>query len=188
MSRMGYRNFTEQEKQWVFENFHKFHSMAEIQADFIKHFEFRTVKSIKNLCNRHGLYKKNPSGQYGNGNRAKEQLPIGTERVSGGAIYVKVKNIPKSKGTKCNGRFPPYWLPKQRKVYEDHYGKIPEGDYFVIFLDNNNRNFNINNLYCISRKTLGIMNKNKWFTKDPLVTMTAIKCCELMQTLKGRTE
>lgn len=185
MSKARRKNFTELEKQWIRENFSKYCSIAEIQEEFIKHFPFRSVGSIKCLCGQKlNLHMINTRGRYGE--REKEQLPIGTERIVQGVVYVKVKNVPKeSKGLVVNGRTPPYWLPKHRKVWEDYHGEVPKGS-FVVFLDQNRRNFNIDNLYCIERSIVGIMNKNKWFTSNRENTLAAIKYCELMQLLKWR--
>ena len=62
--------------------------------------------------------------------------------------------------------------------------EIPEG-YFVIFLDNNQMNFDISNLYCVNRKIHVIMSKNKWYTNNKENTLTAIKWCELYYVLKN---
>ena len=88
------------------------------------------------------------------------------------------------KNAKISGYKPPYWLPKQRKIYEDVHGQIPNGC-FVIFLDKNKKNYNIDNLYCLGRNIHSTMCKNRWYTTDRNITLTAIKYLELMQALKG---
>lgn len=179
---MGAKPYKPFQIQWIIDNFEKYESYKELHKKFTEIFgQGRTKSGLQDLCSKRlNLHKPNPSGQYGNKN--KEQLPIGTERVVQGTIYVKVLDVPQS--TKFSGYAPPYWLPKQRKVYEERFGKIPIG-YMVVFLNSNNRDFSIGNLYCISRPVLAIMNKNKWFTTSKEHTLTAIKCCELMQALKG---
>lgn len=178
---MGVKTYKQSQIQWIIDNFGKFESYKELHEKFTEIFgQGRTKSSLQDLCSRRlNLHKSNPSGRYGN--RNKEQLSIGTERVSQGAVYVKVLDVPQ--GTKLSGYAPPYWLPKQRKVYEERFGKIPNG-YMVVFLNSNNRDFNIDNLYCISRSVLATMNKNKWFTTSQEHTLTAIKYCELLQALK----
>ena len=183
MSRKGCRNFSAEEKQWVIDHFDEYDSLVELRKDFIKTFNLRPASGIKSLCLRLNLHKAN-TGRYGQ--RDKEQLPVGTERICQGIIYVKVKNVPSgSKGSIITCRKPPYWLPKHRKVWEDHYGKVPDG-FMVVFLDQDKRNFDINNLCCIKRSIVGVMNKNKWFTSNPTNTLTAIRYCELMEALQGR--
>ena len=83
-----------------------------------------------------------------------------------------------------NKKYKINWMPKHKYIYEQHYGKIPEG-YFVIFLDNNQMNFDISNLYCVNRKIHAIMSKNKWYTNNKENTLTAIKWCELYYVLKN---
>lgn len=76
------------------------------------------------------------------------------------------------------------WVQKHRYIYEQQHGEIPN-DHIIIFLDGNKTNFSINNLYCISRKIHAVMNKNRWFSENPDLTLTAIKWCELFYALKG---
>ena len=62
------------------------------------------------------------------------------------------------------------WEYLQRKIYEDYYGiKLPE-DVYVVFLDQNKRNFDIKNLKAISRRSSAIMAKDGLFSIEPKVT------------------
>ena len=54
----------------------------------------------------------------------------------------------------------------------------------VCFLDGDNNNFDLNNLYPINRKISAIMSKNKWWTHSRNHTLAAIKWCELFYVLK----
>ena len=55
------------------------------------------------------------------------------------------------------------WKYLQRDIYEKYYGiKLPENVY-VIFLDQNKRNFDIKNLKAISRQESAIMSKDNLF-------------------------
>lgn len=178
---MSGKQFTQLEKQWIRDNFNKFGSYKEMHKEFITLFNQRTMGSLIDLCTkRMNLHRVNNNGRYGI--KSKEQLPIGTERVVQGIVYVKVKDVPKS--SYISGYQPPYWLPKQRKTYEDAHGQIPNGC-FVIFLDSNKTNYNIDNLYCLSRNIHSTMCKNHWYTTNREITLTAIKYLELMQALKG---
>lgn len=93
------------------------------------------------------------------GNIPKNHRPVGSERISkDGYIEIKVKE-------------PNKWKYKHRVIYEQHYGKIPEG-YNVIFLDGNKHNLDISNLKAISKHDNLIMNEknlrfnNKEFTES----------------------
>lgn len=178
---MSGKPYTPLEKLWLKDNFHKFGSYREMHNEFVETFGERDIRSLMDLCSRRmNLHRENNNGRYGI--KAKEQLPIGTERVVQGIVYVKVKDVPKN--SKISGYQPPYWLPKQRKIYEDAHGQIPNGC-FVIFLDSNKTNYNLDNLYCLGRNIHSTMCKNHWYTTDRNITLTAIKYLELMQALKG---
>lgn len=67
----------------------------------------------------------------------RKRKTCGQEGIKGGKVAIK---LPNNK-----------WQYKHRIIYEQHYGKIPK-DYFVTFLDGNNRNFDINNLKLVKDK------------------------------------
>ena len=82
-----------------------------------------------------------------------------------------------------SGYAEPYWIPIQKKIWQDHYGEVPEGK-MVIFLDGDRENLDIENLYCIDRRISAIMAANKWYTNSRDHTLTAIKWCELHYAMK----
>lgn len=62
------------------------------------------------------------------------------------------------------------WEYLQRKVYQDYYGvKLPE-DVYVIFLNQNRRDFDIKNLKAITRRSSAIMSKDELFSIEPRLT------------------
>lgn len=82
-----------------------------------------------------------------------EIIPVGTERVrTTGYTDVKVADRPSVIGGRDN------WQPKQRVVYEQHHGPIPEG-WNVVFADGDKTNFDPENLVAAPRGLLGIMHK-----------------------------
>lgn len=102
--------------------------------------------------------------KYKNKNKSHNQsrLPIGYEYTkSDGMTLVKVgKNE---------------WKYKQRYIYEQYYGIKLSSDMFVIFLDQDRTNFDINNLKAITRRESSILSNQKIFSKNPLATDTAIQ-------------
>ena len=93
------------------------------------------------------VYEKVKHTMFAKGNVPPNHRPVGSERISkDGYIEVKV-----AEPNKCRL--------KQRVVYEETNRKIPEGCP-IIFLDGNKRNFDIDNLRCITRSELLYLNCN----------------------------
>lgn len=93
------------------------------------------------------VYEKVKHTMFAKGSVPPNHRPVGSERISkDGYIEVKVAE-------------PNKWRLKQRVVYEEAKGKIPEGC-TIIFLDGNKRNFDIDNLRCITRSELLYLNCN----------------------------
>lgn len=103
------------------------------------------------------------------GNKPLNAVDIGEEsmRYSGskpddlGYVHVKV----------CDGKGNKNWVPKQRVIYEQHYGPIPKG-HKVIFADGNRFNFDIDNLVLVSSSEELIMNRKNLRYDDQDLTKT----------------
>lgn len=93
------------------------------------------------------VYEKVKHTMFAKGNVPPNHRPVGSERISKDE-YIEVKVAEPNK-----------WRLKQRVVYEETKGKIPEGC-SIIFLDGNKRNFDIDNLRCITRSELLYLNCN----------------------------
>lgn len=180
------QHFTVEQEEWLIENFGNFETYKELTEEFNRTFSRdKSVESIRDKCGKrlHLSGMKN-SGKYEKCN-AKEQCPIGTIRkTSNGTTYIKVKD---SRLSYQSGYREPYWLPIQKKIWQDHYGEVPKGK-MVIFLDGNRDNLDIKNLYCIDRKISAVMARNRWFTDSIEHTLTAIKWCELFYEMKNRKQ
>jgi hypothetical protein len=74
------------------------------------------------------------------------------------------------------------WKRKSDIVWEQHNGAIPQGN-FIVFLDGNPKNCNIENLYMVNRKVHVRMSQNNWYNGDPSFTLCALKYCELLTKL-----
>lgn len=68
-------------------------------------------------------------------------------------------------------------------LYEREHGNIPKGAQ-IVFLDGDTKNLSLDNIYCVSGKVARELLKNKWRFKDTLLTLAAIKYCELHFLLK----
>ena len=96
------------------------------------------------------------------GNIPPNRREVGEERITeDGYVMIKIQD----------GKLNKNWILKHRYIYEQHYGKIPEG-YNVIFLDGNRQNTDISNLKLVSKYEDLIMNNNNLFSKDKEITET----------------
>ena len=173
-------HYTAEQEEWLRKHYHSVSSYKMLVDLFNEHFKVsRTREQIREKCNKNLCLKGMPNPTI-YGRKDKEQLPVGTIRKSQVGTYIKVLD---SQNVNSTGYQEPYWLPLQKKIYQDKYGEIPKGQ-MVCFLDGNPTNFDIDNLYCIDRKISAIMSKNRWWSKSREHTLTAIKWCELYYALE----
>ena len=119
-----------------------------------------------------GLTKANVTS-FKKGQKPHNYKPLGSERITkDGYCEIKVSDT---------GR---RWKPKHVLIYEKHHGKAPKGS-AVIFLDGDKRNFDIDNLYLVTRSQLAMLNKNSLIQKDADLTKTAINVVDLMKKISA---
>lgn len=175
MKRLGLqrkdKSYSEIQNNWLRENAPN-HSIEETATLFNEQFgENRNAGAIKAQCLKLGLKRSK--------RHVAQKYPIGSEvKLGSGYIYVKV-----SEG---HDSFYKDWIPKHKIVYEQHFGKLPDG-YQIIFLDHDHSNCNPDNLYAVNGRILREMSKKRWFSSNPEITLAAIKWCELFYALKGAT-
>ena len=144
-----------------------------------------SCKGINKVCARHNMSpeRKGLAMVAGVRNPFTVRRPIGTERTSGGKMYVKIADnvqLSTEHGFKEGGNY----QEKKRYCYEQYRGSIPER-HQIIHLDGNKQNFSNDNLYAISPSINMIIASNKWYSDNAEVTLTAIKWCELFYALKA---
>ncbi len=164
------KSYTDEQYEWLKQNA-PLMTVKETAIQFNMRFgQNRSADSLATICNR-DLHLKHLAP------RKLSQVPIGTETLRNGYIYVKVADI--------HGRGMQYkaWRPKHHIVWEEHYEKIPE-EKTIIFLDKNHLNPSIENLYAVDGRVLREMSKKKWFSENPDLTLAAIKWCELFYVTK----
>ena len=103
------------------------------------------------------------------------QVSIGTESITKGG-YIKVKVGEPNK-----------WKLKQRYIYEQHYGEIPN-NCNIIFADKNIRNFDINNLVLVSKAEMLILNNNKLIFEDEELTKVGVNIAKVIDKAKKRSK
>ena len=78
------------------------------------------------------------------------------------------------------------WDYKQRYIYSKYYNEeLTENDY-IIFLDQDRTNFNIDNPKKVTRRESSILSNQKIFSKNPLVTKTGIEIAKLIIKTKEK--
>lgn len=176
------RHFTSEQDTWLVLNYHRFSCYRDMAEQFDELFdETRSMEQVREHCNK-VLHLKGKSSITRYGCKRKEQLPIGTIRVSQTATFIKVKEVPEHTG--ITGYMRPYWIPLQEKIYSDRFGPVLEGN-MICFLDKDRTNFNIDNLYMIDRKISAILSSNGWWSTDPELTKAAILWCKLHYAIKS---
>ena len=172
--------YTQLEEDWLKENVDRFVNSIGLTEAFNAKFE----NGRKSQAIRKKITYLLPGHKYGHSGGKEKGFgssvtasPIGSERWTGGYLYVKVADNPLAKNfTTADIR--KNWVAKHRLVWESAYGKIPKGG-IVVFLDGDRSNFDLNNLYCTNKKITTVMIRNNWFSGNPELTLTAIKWCEL---------
>lgn len=192
--------WTDEMDEWIETNYSAYGcDFAQMAKDFNE--IFGTDKSncvIAKRLERKGIHK--PRQKKGNvnkgcfqrgqcGNRA---LPIGTIRYnSDGRPYIKVKECNGESGHRRNEGHnyrEPWWKPLQKKIWEDHYGEVPEG-YIVCSLNGDPNCTDIEQIGIIDKRGTVRMAKNGWWNIDnTAIKATAVTWCNLYYTVKDSGE
>lgn len=99
-------------------------------------------------------------------------LPIGSEKIKNGFIYVKTAE-------------PNVWKRKQILIWEQHYGPVPEGA-CVIFLNGDRTDFSLENLELVSKAEHLRLNERHWRFDDPELQKVALNVVRLKSKIGDR--
>ena len=97
-------------------------------------------------------------------------VPIGSERVNGDG-YVDIKI--------AEGKHQGNWRAKHTLIWEEHNGPLPKG-HGIIFGDGDKRNFDIDNLICVTRKQLMTLNRLGLITNNADLTRSSVLVADLI--------
>lgn len=178
------------------------HSRKEIHAEYNRRFPERprSFKSVVACMKNHGItngldgrfppggkgsrpwnqgkkmspeqYEKCKPTMFSKNHRPVQYLPIGTEKkLSDGYTWVKVDD-------QINAKKNVNWKQKQRLIWEQEHGPVPEG-MFVTFLDGNRENFDLSNLALITRAEHARLNQSGLRSEDPEITAAALQVAKL---------
>lgn len=158
-SKKGVRYVWTQDKQDFLEA-RKDKSYDEILEDFVKEYGYMPTKGAlghikwkqKIRSENDGKFKKGhmPTNGYEKGHIPSVYVPVGSETVRCGTIYVKVKDTMYASQTEN-------WRPKSHLVWEAANGPVPEG-HMIVFRDGDPMNLDLSNLELVTRGDNGVMN------------------------------
>ena len=172
--------FSEEQEQFISKNFPVLGATETTRLFNELYGTNKSVANIKTHCYRKGIkcleetrsqIQKNVTNNLLVHNEKVSARVGEVGRPSNGYDYIKTE-----KG----------WVRYNKYVWEQHFGKMPEG-HSIIFLDGNNKNFDISNLACVQNKVLTLMNHNcPVKSGNPELKKAAIKYCELYFMLGGQ--
>ena len=159
--------WTEAELTWLREHIQEY-GWRTIHVPFNQHFGLNlTQSSVEHACLRNGI----------NHDRKGEHGFVAGER-NDYSVFIKVTDHPaRAKLGKDSN-----WVQKDRYLWEQTHGKLGTNQ-LLIHLDNDKQNCELSNLYVISRATNRRMAAWGWFFSNPAMTLTAVRCCELLEAI-----
>jgi len=170
----------------------------------------RSYEAVRNFCKRNG-YHTGRTGCFEKGNKPfnkgmKGWTAAGTEATRFKVGHVPTTHVPvgtysmttaRRKFVKRTGKYydiKPYWRLKvaenkwhflHQLVYQATHGSIPKGS-VVIFVDGDTLNCSSENLVCVSRAALAVLNSRSGFADAPLeVRRTIIANVKLRQKINA---
>ncbi len=126
-------------------------------------------KKLAQYCIKMGIKYKYESPKRSHSNKCTDN---GTIVVKTDGNYIKVKTD-KHK-----------WDYLHRVIYQKYHNVKLPNDVYVIFLDQNRRNFDIKNLKAISRRSSAIMSRYGLFSTEPKVTKLGHLCSKVKIKIK----
>lgn len=170
--------YSPEQIDWLRDNYPRL-PLQELTQDFNAVFNQRlTAGTLHSACKRFGIkcgrngkFKKGStpwnagtkglvapnSGNFPKGNRPKNWVPIGSERIADGYRHRKMTDT---------GVVRVDWVPVHRIIWEQANGPLPV-DQAVIFIDGDKTNIVLDNLQDVSRGELAVLNR-QGFSNLPL--------------------
>jgi len=184
LKRPRYKPFTNEQIEWVKAQRRDL-TYSELADLFNERFGTNIHRwSMSDLCTKRlGLSRVTNKGQYKDGERKALKYKIGDEVVRSGYVWVKVADEHFERSDDYNRLYSTNWRRKSDLVWEEANGPIPDGS-FLIFLDGNTENCDLDNLYLVSRKVHARMCQNNWYNGNRQFVLTALRWCEMF-TLIG---
>ncbi len=121
-------------------------------------------------------WKGGEDTQFKKGNKPHNWVPIGSERITkDGYVQIKIQD----------GQLQKNWRGKHILIWEKINGPLPKG-HAIIFGDGDKRNFEIDNLICVSRSQLARLNQNGLIQNDAELTKMGIVVADVITKISER--
>lgn len=151
--------YSEEEIQFLRDNANGI-PVKELTKKFNEHFNLNiSSECIRAIKTKYKIYSNYFPSRFKKGHSSIKRKPIGSELVgSDGFVLIKTAQ-------------PDVWERKHRVIYQQHFGKINNED-TVIFLDGNRRNFDIDNLFLLTKQESSVFTCMRSNTKDKEINKT----------------
>lgn len=118
-------------------------------------------------------YNNIKTGMHGKGRRgciASNRDEVGTVKIRKRSADIKIAN-------------PGEWQDFSRYLYEQYHNEKLKKDDLILFLDKNNKNFNINNLVKVTKQELRTINLNIGLSQDREINKSVIALAKLQNKI-----
>lgn len=146
----------------------------EITKKFNDHFNTNNSDmSVRTQVYNHNLKFDNHPGRFKKGNIPPGEYKIGDKAIDGdGGVIIKIAND--------HHNYKRNWKKYHIYLWEKYKGTVPE-EHLVIFLNNDNRDFRLENLELVPRSIYQMMILNDLVYDDPELTKTGINIAKLLK-------
>lgn len=179
LKRPRYTFFTDEQIAWV-KSQDRSLTYSELTELFNKRFGTNLNRcSMSDLCTKRlNLGRSVNKGHFKCGERGALKYKIGDEVIRGGYVWVKVSDETYESGEDYNLLYSKNWKRKSDLIWESANGQIPDGC-FLIFLDGNTENCELDNLYLVNRSVHARMCQNHWYNGNKPFVLMALRWCEM---------
>lgn len=158
--------YTEEMDIWLKKNYLSYEVVDDAVAKFNAVFNTsKTNYAISSHARKLGLRRKNTQFCKGQSKNAKS---VGSISYRSDFAWIKI-NTNNNKTS---------WIPLHKYVWEQAYGKIPDG-YCVVFASDDRTDVSLKNLALIDRRGTAIMSKLGWWTDNKVITKDGVQWCNL---------